>query len=337
MFKISVIGCGDIAMGFHGPAIKKYCGDYPAAESSACCDIDLHKAQKFAGEFGFKAHYNDYREMLHSEKPDVVCLITPYNIISAMAIDIINMGFPVIMEKPPGINREEVIAIIEAVKKNNTANQVAFNRRFTPLVAELKGLLDRLPHPGGIHNIRCVFQRVNRIDQDFHSTAIHGIDTVKYIANSDYKRIRFHYQELPAKGAVNIYMDCLMHSGAFAQFSICPCGGKVIEDYIVTSAGNDFCLKMPVWASAEYPGGLWHFADNKLAAHFDGNDSRYGTEMYEKFGFYAENADFFNYLRATEDRKLTLPPSTVNDISSALQSVEIADCIQKRSPEYISQ
>ena len=323
MFKICIIGCGEIAKGFHAPAIKKYCVEHPNSVMQACCDSDIQKAAAFADKFGFKTHYNDYRIMLETEKPDVVCLTVSYNVIPQIAIDIMKMGFPLIIEKPPGVTRQEVSNIIDVAERFKIPNQVAFNRRYTPILNELKAALSE-----DIHDIRCVFQRVGRTDSDFYTTAIHGIDTVRYLAGCDYKHVSFRYQELTDvnEGAANIYMDCLMESGAAAQLAFCPYGGKVIEDYHVTCSNNDFTLKMPVWGSPEYPGGLWHFSDNECVRHIAGDDSKFGAEMFERFGFYSENADFF------DDIKSKRMPA--NDIRSALQSVEIAYCIQERKADY---
>jgi len=329
MFKICLIGCGGIAEGFHGPALKKYCEDFSETSLAACCDVDINKAKKFADTFGFGEFYSDYREMLKAEKPNAVSLVAPYTVIPDIAVDILNMGYPVIMEKPPGATGDDVLKIIEAAEKSDVPNQVAFNRRFCPVVSELKNMLASYPQGVGIHNLRCIFQRVGRKDPDFFATAIHGIDTLRYIAGCDYKHINFAYQELPelAKGVANVYMDCLMESGAVAQLSICPNGGKVIEDFIVTSGNNEFILNMPVWGSLEYPGGLSHFSDNKLVKRVDGSDPQMGEDMLYAFGFYSENASFLNDVKA--NRKPT------NDICTALQSVEVAYCIETRAEVYI--
>lgn len=326
MFKICVIGCGGIADGFHLPAIKKYCDVNPGAVMQACCDIDMEKARTAAEKFGCGAYYDDYVKMLCAENPDAVCLLVSYNVISQIAVDIISKGFPLLIEKPPGSTADEVKAIINAAEKSGVHNQIAFNRRFTPMVSELKSFLNKYPSP--IHNIRCVFHRVNRKDNDFYTTAIHGIDTVRYIAGSDYKQINFRYQELADvnDGAANIYLDCVMESGAAAQLSFCPCAGKVTEDYFVTCKGSEYSLKMPVWGSLEYPGKVQQYINNEYSEEiYDGGD-RFGTEMFEKFGFYWENADFFDNVRYKK-------PSA-NDIKSALQSVEVAHCIHKREKSY---
>ena len=328
MFRLCVIGCGSIAEGFHGPSYKKYRGENPGFQLAACCDINREKARSFAERFIFNAFYTDYKEMLEAEKPDAVCVTTPYEIISSVAVDVMNMGFPVLLEKPPGSNREETLKIIEAAEKTGLPNQVAFNRRFTPILNELKNTLGSGDFYKSPYFIRCVFHRVGRKDRDFYTTAIHGIDAVRYLAGSDYDRVRFSYQELPdtAPGAANIYMDCLMKSGGGAHLSFCPYSGKVIEDFHITRDNNDYYLKMPVWGSPDYPGGLTHFSGNAPVARIDGGEARFGRDIFEKFGFYDENAAFFNDLRAGKKPE--------NDIRSALQSMEIADCINKRLTEY---
>jgi len=238
------------------------------------------------------------------------------------------LGIPVMMEKPPGASRSEVLSIMEVAEKGGVLNQVAFNRRFTPIVNELRKMLNEAAAKDGIYNIRCVFQRVGRRDNDFYTTAIHGIDTVRYIAGSDYEQVCFRYQELPDinSGAANIYLDGVMKSKTAVQLAFVPVGGKVIEDYFVTCRNHDFSLQMPVWGSPEYPGGIVHFSGNERSAYVKGDDSRFGLEMFEKFGFYEENANFFNAVRTGK--------APGSDISSALQSVEIAECIRQRQTEY---
>ena len=324
MFEICVIGCGDIAKDFHAPALLKYRDENPDTVLLGCCDSDKNKAVDFAKKFGFKAAYSDYREMLHEKRPSAVCLYASYVAIPKIASEVMQMGIPILIEKPPGTTYDEISLIIDSAKKSNVLNQVAFNRRFTPIVNSLKQWIQSTGED--IQSIRCVFQRVSRADSDFYTTAIHGIDTVRFIANSDYKEIRFRYQELSQinKGAANIYMDCVMESGASAQLVFLPHGGRVVEDYYVSCLNNDFKLNMPVWGSLKYPGALWHYKGNKIIGHTEGH--KFGDEMYERFGFFAENADFFDAVKNSK--------KTTHDITSAKQSVEVAYCIKKRSEAY---
>ncbi|MCL2361842.1 MAG: Gfo/Idh/MocA family oxidoreductase [Defluviitaleaceae bacterium] len=326
MFKICIIGCGGIAENFHAPAIAKYCADYPDSYFAACCDIDVDKAKTVAEKFGLKNYYNNYKEMIQAEQPHAVCILTSYSATPAIAIDIINMGIPVMMEKPPGATGDGVLQIANAARDKQVITQVAFNRRFTPLAVKFKEMIHADKSP--VCCLRCTFQRIERYDEDFHTTAIHGIDTLRYLIGSDYKHIRFRYQELYEIGryVANVHLDCYFETGNMAQLVFYPCAGKVIEDYYATCENSDYILKMPVWGSPEYPGGITHYKRNEIKTYIDGNDIGFGTEMFEKFGFYSENEDFFNNVKAKR--------KSVNGIDSAYQSVVIAECIQKRLAEY---
>ncbi len=57
---------------------------------------------------------------------------------AALTCQILHMGIPVQLEKPPGLTVTEVDAMIAAADQTGTPNQVAFNRRYTPLLVRLR-------------------------------------------------------------------------------------------------------------------------------------------------------------------------------------------------------
>jgi myo-inositol 2-dehydrogenase/D-chiro-inositol 1-dehydrogenase len=327
-FKICSIGCGRHSSSVHGPAYKKYALLHPDVELSACCDIDEGKAKLFQTSFNFKRYYTDIDDMIKAEKPDAVCLVVKEHLTAKLAIKILSYGLPLITEKPPGNSLEEAWDIANEAKKSNAPNQVAFNRRFTPLVRVLKQQLLNNFENQKIQNIRYDFYRIGRKDTDFYTTAIHGIDTVKYLSGSEYESIRFDYQEFPELGqnVANIYMSCRFVSGTTAQLSFCPVSGVVLERATVNLLDNTFFLNIPMWAAYDVPGHLTHMFKGQTVMDVTGDEISDGDEMFEFCGFYAENESFFNDLRAGRKPK--------DDIFSALQSVEIADCIRDRLQEY---
>jgi predicted dehydrogenase len=236
--KIGVIGYGGIALTMHGPAYKKYAALHGDTVLAACCDIDAAKATEFKEQFGFRACYTDYKEMLKIEKPGLVCFNVPVYLTCRMACEILLAGFPLILEKPPGRNREEALAILDAAEKEKTAHMVAFNRRFNPVIVALTEELRNNFRPDEIQILQCEFYRVNRRDSDFATTAIHGIDTLRFIADADYEEIHFYYQELPlaGEGVCNIFMQSRFASGAFAQLRFCPMTGVRVERITVGSS-----------------------------------------------------------------------------------------------------
>jgi predicted dehydrogenase len=209
-FRICIVGCGSMSQSGHGPSLAKYAASHPDTELAACCDLDEAKAAGYRKRFGFARHYTDMTAMLKTEKPDAVCLIAPVNLTCGLSCHIMEMGFPLLMEKPPGMNVAETDRMIAVAERRGVPNQVAFNRRYTPLVRELKRRLTAQFRPDEIQHLRYDFTRIGRKDADFSTTAIHGIDTVRFLAGSDYRHVRCRYQALPQFGATvaNIFMDC---------------------------------------------------------------------------------------------------------------------------------
>ena len=119
-FKICMVGCGNMAIGNHGPACRKYAMLHPDTQLAACCDIDEGKAVAFKQEFGFSRHYTDLDLMLDTEKPHAVCMVVPVNLTKRLSCRILEKGYPLIMEKPPGMNREETLEMISAANIKNT-------------------------------------------------------------------------------------------------------------------------------------------------------------------------------------------------------------------------
>ena len=139
-----------MACGGHGPSFKKYVENYPDTVLAACCDIDADREESFKDQFGFEKAYTDYVLMLNEIKPDAVSLISPVDKTVDMAAEILKMGYPLILEKPPGRNKEETQKLIDAAKGSGVAVRVAFNRRYTPLLMALKKFTSREERPFAI-------------------------------------------------------------------------------------------------------------------------------------------------------------------------------------------
>ena len=196
------------------------------------------------------------------------------------------------------------------------------------MVQHLKDLLVKNPGLDKSMNMQYQMLRVGRKDNDFSTTAIHGIDLVRFIAASDYKTIRFQYQELREAGlnVANIFMDCEFESGSQAHLSFCPVAGTVVERLEVNTYNHTYYVNLPIWGSKDFPGSLIHAGKNEIDLSLSGSSVSGCWELYVLNGFYGENEAFSDDLRNG-----IRPPG---DIESGLQPVEIAECIRKRSPIY---
>ncbi|MCL2722717.1 MAG: Gfo/Idh/MocA family oxidoreductase [Treponema sp.] len=328
--KICVIGCGDIVKSRHGPAYQRYKSENPDVEFLACCDIDEARANEIKNTFGFGSAYTSIDKMLTQQKLDAVCLIIPVTLAAAEALKILELGIPLLMEKPPGVIKEETQRLIKAADKNNVSHLIAFNRRYAPLIRKLKQLLDNEYSNLKIQSIQYDMFRVNRNNEDFSTTAIHAIDAAKFIAASDYQKINFTYRDYPEHGnnVFDVFMECKMKNETIININICPITGMNMERITVNLFNHTFFLD---YLSNDLNpfGRLILMQKNKIILDITCNDTLEGKEEFEREGFYYENKHFFDCI------KNGIKPS--GDFRSALQSVEISEFIRNKKEEYILQ
>lgn len=313
-FKICHIGCGGMSLRGHGPALKKYTTDHSSAVLSGCCDLDLDKATEFAKLYGFTNVYEDWKMMLSELKPDAVSLAVPVKYTSEIAVEIISMGYNLLTEKPPGMTVEECADIIDATESLEVKTAAAFNRRYMPLVKRLVEILDDKK----IEHIRYDFFRYGRKDADFSTTTIHGIDTVKMLSKSSYKKLNIDYQPLESTPVGNIFINGVMDSGTTISINFYPDSGLTAERATVTADGGIYFLNIPIWDCPDYPGSILSYKNGLLKDKIDGA----ADEMFITSGFYDEHRDFYEAIRRN------VPVS--HEIIDSLQSVQVMELIRNK-------
>ena len=103
----------------------------------ALCDVDkrflLPAAEKVKSLTGKSpAIYTDYRELIQKEKPQVAIIATPDHWHALIAIEAINSGAHVYLEKPISHTINEGKAIVKAARANKRIVQVGTHRRVSP-------------------------------------------------------------------------------------------------------------------------------------------------------------------------------------------------------------
>ena len=324
--KLCQIGCGEHARVAHGPAQARSAAERKDLVLAACCDLDPQRAESFRGGFGFARAFTDAAAMLDAERPDAVVVVVPVERAAAVACLVLERGIPLLLEKPPGASVAEVDRLSAAAEKGGRVpHQVAFNRRFAPLMRELRR---RIEGAGPLQHLHYEMTRVERRDPDFSATAIHGLDAVRYLAGCDYAEARFRYRELPELGAgvADILVDAVMASGATAHLAFCPVAGVLVERATAHAHGHSLFLQVPMWSGIDSPGRLWHFTGGALAAELSGDRVGDGTALFELGGFYRETAAFLDDIVAGRE------PSP--GLRESRQSVEIAEHVRERREEF---
>ena len=93
--KAALIGAGQIARQ-HLACLKTL----PGVELAAICDLSPATAEAAAERYGIRAWFTDHRAMLEKARPDVVHVTTPPTSHFGLAMDSLDAGAHVIVEKP---------------------------------------------------------------------------------------------------------------------------------------------------------------------------------------------------------------------------------------------
>ena len=104
-------------------------------------DVTPEPGQDRAEEWGCP-FYPDHRQMLAETKPDVTVIITPHPFHAPIAIDALNAGSHVLVEKPIAIQVKDADAMIAAARANKRVLAVNYQYRQLPHVRAMKRLID---------------------------------------------------------------------------------------------------------------------------------------------------------------------------------------------------
>lgn len=143
----------EIQAGFIGCGSHSFRNIYPTFQYSpvnlvATCDLSIDKAKAFAAKFGAKSAYSDYREMLDKEQLDAVFIVTGYDehgkpLYPKLAIDCMNAGCHVWIEKPAAASCKEIEMMQQAALKNNKKLMVGYKKMFFPANEKAKELASK--------------------------------------------------------------------------------------------------------------------------------------------------------------------------------------------------
>jgi predicted dehydrogenase len=132
------IRVGAVGVGVRGRFDLECFAKQPNVEVRALCDVwgsAIEEARKLAPA---AKTYRDYRKMLEDEKLDVLLVATPDHWHVPIAIDAMNAGLDVYVEKPVTLTLEEGPRIVKAARVNGRVCQVGLQSRSNPNFLQIK-------------------------------------------------------------------------------------------------------------------------------------------------------------------------------------------------------
>jgi predicted dehydrogenase len=136
--KIGVIGLGGVAQLVHLPNFSKLTN----AELTAVCEVNKSRLITIAEKFNVKERYSNYNEMLEKSEMDAVIIATPTSTHADIAVDCLEAGKDILVEKPLARTYQEAKRIVDSAKKNKRKLMVGMNLRYRPDTMLLRSFIN---------------------------------------------------------------------------------------------------------------------------------------------------------------------------------------------------
>jgi len=140
---VALVGPGNYAKEVLLPLLRK---DKRFALRWVVSSDPLHGRQ-IAKRYHFFGFATDLGEAIADASTNVILIAAPNNLHANMTIECARGGKAVFVEKPLCITNEELEEIVEVQRETGVRIAVGFNRRYAPLVMELKKRLERIDGP----------------------------------------------------------------------------------------------------------------------------------------------------------------------------------------------
>lgn len=182
MLKAGFIGAGGRAAGAHYPSVNRL----ENVSMAAVAELDEARGQRVVDRYNIPKFYRDHQEMLAEVDPDIVYCVMNEIHTTKPAIDCMNAGKHVFIEKPPGANADEAERLRDAAVQNDVYCAVGLQRRFASVTQEAMRLVNERGQPT---LVTASFNKLLRGGPGNTTTlwndVIHIVDLVRYMAQSE--------------------------------------------------------------------------------------------------------------------------------------------------------
>jgi UDP-N-acetyl-2-amino-2-deoxyglucuronate dehydrogenase len=138
--RFALVGCGSIAKK-HAHALTNYLDD---AEIGAFVDLNRARAEEFSAKYGAPA-FASVPEMMRAlgDRIDVFSVLTPSGAHSGNALELVEYGRPLVVEKPLALRLEDADRMIEACDAHGVKLFVVHQNRYNPPIVKAREALEQ--------------------------------------------------------------------------------------------------------------------------------------------------------------------------------------------------
>jgi len=231
VYRVALVGCGDIAQTGHVPSLMKH----PRFKLAALCDTRAERTELLSKMAGGVEAVSDYRALLTRSDIDAVILALHPEISVDVAIAFLRAGKPVLDEKPLAASIEDGARLVREVEAGKVVYQIGFvfgdcdmvraiapyaKRIGTPAIYRV-GIYDERYDPANTEHVGRIGQAVAKSSAVTHEGS-HVVDFVRRWNPSPYVKAQASsVQTVPGLKGPNIWATQLsMADGSLLALDI---------------------------------------------------------------------------------------------------------------------
>jgi predicted dehydrogenase len=130
----------------------------PDVELVGIQDSDAGIVSRRAAEVKNPPAFTDYKKMLAELRPDFVVALGRHSQMASIAHDLIDSGYPFLMEKPMSLNAAQLEPVAEKAAKRNAFIAVPLAQRYSPFARRAREMMAA----GRIGELSHIYVRINR-------------------------------------------------------------------------------------------------------------------------------------------------------------------------------
>ncbi len=178
-----------LQMPFYGAKARSHAAAYqqhPQTDLVGVCDLRQEALDDFranwADEWPDMHYYQDYREMLAREQPDIVSVVTPDHLHADITVDAIQGSARAILcEKPIATTLEDADRMITAAEKNDVLLSIEHTRRWSPALHTVRAMI----REGTVGKLRNIVANLYGPRAMLFRNGTHLVDTICFLTESE--------------------------------------------------------------------------------------------------------------------------------------------------------
>ena len=145
--RIGMLGAGSFAMNTLLPTMNKVSG----LDFVGICAASGSHARHAAEKFNFQYCATDEAEIINDPALNTIVIATRHHLHAPQVLAALQAGKHVFCEKPLCLNEDELSEIIQVFKRSQAHLMAGFNRRFAPMVRQMKLFVENIHEPLAMH------------------------------------------------------------------------------------------------------------------------------------------------------------------------------------------